>query len=71
MGDTQKALDDAGLPRLQTHLHDREAFRALFAYGGTLENPNLASVVSNVPKARQNARDYAQEVVNALKETAQ
>lgn len=71
MADIQKAMDEAGLPSLTTHLHDREAFRVLFKFGGTLDNPELTTVVSNVEKARLNARSYAQEVVNVLKEVTQ
>lgn len=55
-----------GIRSLQTQLHEREAYRALFSFGGTLEtlDPNL---VGNLDKAISNARQYAAEVVAMLR----
>lgn len=53
----------------QTQLHEREAFRALFSFGGTLESLDR-SQVSNLDVAIANARAYAGEVVSMLRETS-
>lgn len=55
-----------GVPVLKTRLHDREAFRALFSYGGTLAGLNSASV-RNIPTAIENAQAFAQEIVALLR----
>jgi chromosome partitioning protein len=52
----------------QTQLHEREAFRALFSFGGTLEGLDRRQV-SNLDAAISNARAYAREVVAMLRET--
>jgi chromosome partitioning protein len=54
------------VPMLQTQLAEREAFRALFAFGGTLSGLDT-SQVSNVAAAIMNARIYSNEIVNLLK----
>lgn len=71
MGDIQGQLSGAGIEMFETHLHDREAFRAVFTHGGTLDSPELALAVSNIAKARANAKAFAQEVVNVLREVGQ
>lgn len=55
-----------GVPVLRTRLHDREAFRALFSFGGTLANLDPATV-RNIPAAIENAKAFAQEVVALLR----
>jgi chromosome partitioning protein len=50
---------------LNTHLHEREAYRALFSFGGTLENLDRRQV-SNLDAAIANARTFAAEVVSML-----
>lgn len=62
----QAELAAAGVPAFETHLHEREAFRALFAFGVALEDMT-ADQVSNAAKAIENARCYAAEVVSLLK----
>jgi chromosome partitioning protein len=57
------------IPMLKTHLNEREAFRALFAFGGTLAGLDTAQV-ANVTARIMNARIYATEVVNMLKAKA-
>jgi chromosome partitioning protein len=52
----------------QTQLHEREAFRALFSFGGTLEALDRRQV-SNLDAAIANARAYAREVVEMLRES--
>jgi chromosome partitioning protein len=55
-----------GVPALAAHMHEREAFRAIFSFGGTLEtlNPKL---VRNIEGAIVNARALAMEVVRLLR----
>jgi chromosome partitioning protein len=54
-----------GIPMLRTALHERDAFRAVFSFGGTLSTLN-PSLVSNVPAALANAREFLTEVVSLL-----
>lgn len=54
------------VPVLKTRLHDRDAFRALFSFGGTLAGLDAASV-RNVPAAMENAQAFAKEVVAVLR----
>jgi len=61
-------LEAAGVPIFRTQIVEREAFRALFSYGGTLEN--LASRdVANLASAIANARAFTAEVVEQLRNT--
>jgi len=55
-----------GVPVLKTRLHDREAFRALFSFGGTLASLDKSSV-RNIPAALANAQALAEEVVSVLR----
>jgi chromosome partitioning protein len=50
----------------RTQIHEREAYRALFSFGGTLESldPRL---VGNLEKAITNAREFAAETVSMLR----
>jgi chromosome partitioning protein len=57
---------DNQIPMFKTHLNEREAYRALFAFGGTLAGLDTTQV-SNVTAAIMNARLYANEVVTMLK----
>jgi chromosome partitioning protein len=50
----------------QTHLHEREAFRALFSFGGTLESLQ-PSQVGGLENAIANAREYAAEFVQLIR----
>lgn len=54
---------------MNTQLHDRDAFRALFTFGGTLENLE-SSQVRNVPAAMVNAQAFADEICLILEEPA-
>ncbi len=54
------------IPMLKTHLHERDAYRALFAFGGALSGLDPAQV-SNITAGIANARLFANEVVNTLK----
>jgi chromosome partitioning protein len=48
-------------------MHEREAFRAIFSFGGTLESLD-ASQVSNRDAAIKNARELAGEVLTLLRQ---
>jgi chromosome partitioning protein len=54
---------------LGTQIHERDAFRAIFAFGGTLSGLDPAQV-TNIPAAVRNARDFAAEIVTFLKDEA-
>jgi len=54
------------IPMFDIQIHEREAFRAVFSFGGTLADPDPAQV-STLPAARQNARLFASEVIETLK----
>jgi chromosome partitioning protein len=49
-----------------TQIHEREAYRAIFAFGGTLSGLDPKEV-SNIPAAVANARAFVAEVVTLLK----
>ncbi|HVZ87355.1 MAG TPA: ParA family protein [Polyangia bacterium] len=53
------------IPMLDTQIHEREAYRALFSFGGTLAGLD-PSQVTNIPAAILNARTFTQEVVSLL-----
>jgi chromosome partitioning protein len=50
-------------------IHEREAYRALFAFGGTLVGLDTAQV-SNVSAAVINAKKFTAEVLERLKASA-
>ncbi|MFL5283263.1 MAG: AAA family ATPase [Rhodopila sp.] len=56
-----------GIPLFGTALNERDAFRAIFSFGGTLSglDPNA---VSNVPAALNNARQFVAETIGMLKQ---
>jgi chromosome partitioning protein len=54
----------------RTHLHEREAFKALQTYGGTVEDLDPAQV-GGLEKAILNAREYAAEAVSILRAATQ
>jgi chromosome partitioning protein len=54
------------IPMLGAQLNERDAYRALFAFGGTLSGLDPTQV-SNVPAAIMNARIFTTDVVNLLK----
>ncbi len=61
-----KELIENGIDVLDTTLHERAAFRELFAYGGIV-NELPAQNVSNIDKAIINAESFTQEVIEKLK----
>ncbi len=58
-----------GVPAFQTQMHERDAFRAIFSFGGTLETLDPTQV-GNVNAAVGNARAFAAEVITKLREEA-
>jgi chromosome partitioning protein len=63
-------LLEQGIPLFGTALNDRDAFRAVFSFGGGLSGLNTA-VVGGVPAALVNARKFAAEVIARLKRPQQ
>lgn len=56
----------SGVRTLEIQMHERDAFRAIFAFGGTLSDLDRAQV-GGVAAALGNARAFAAEVVATLK----
>jgi chromosome partitioning protein len=65
----QEEFKKYGILSFQTQINEREAYRALFSFGGTLESLNPQQV-SNLDAAVVNARAFAGEVVTLLREAA-
>jgi chromosome partitioning protein len=67
---TQRHIEERFLalsvPILKTRLYDREAFRAMFSYGGSLSTLADKSV-SNLPAALRNAQEFTAEIVERLR----
>lgn len=59
-----------GIPVFGTALHERDAYRAIFSFGGALSGlkPDL---VRNIPAAIGNAREFMAEVVSMLTRQAE
>jgi len=67
---TQRHIEDRfrelAVPVLKTRLYDREAFRAIFSFGGSVAG--LADKgVSNLSAAVRNAEDLSVEIVEQLR----
>jgi chromosome partitioning protein len=62
-------FEAAGLPVLACTLQEREAFRAIFSFGGTVGGLTSAQA-SNLPAALANVSDFARAVTNRLRPTA-
>lgn len=60
-------LADAGVTCFETQLVEREAFKAMFSFGGALEQLDSRQV-SSPEKAIANARAFAAEVLKVLKD---
>jgi chromosome partitioning protein len=61
----EQDLLQQGVPLFGTPLHDRDAFRAIFSFGGALSGLNPAAV-GGVPAALNNARQFVAEAVAML-----
>src|SRR3954453_6862191 len=66
LNNIQEQFHKYQIQAFRTHLHEREAFKSLFAFGGTLESLD-ASQVGGLEKAIANAREYAAEFIGMLK----
>src|SRR5690554_1187253 len=64
--DIERQFTGAAVPVLPATLIDRAAYRTLFSLGGTLHELEAADV-SGLETAKENAREYAQAVINAIK----
>jgi chromosome partitioning protein len=53
------------VPMFDVQIHEREAYRAIFAFGGSLSSLDPTQV-SNLPAAIANARTFAAEVISKL-----
>ena len=63
-------LRAAGVPIFTAQMHEREAFRAIFSFGGTVHTLQ-PSEVSNLAAALANAGAFAAEVVAMLRQGAE
>lgn len=59
-------FDQSDVPVLKTHLFEREAYRALFMFGGGVATLDPKEV-SNIKTAKANAEAFMREVVGMLK----
>lgn len=57
------------IPMFGTQLHERDPYRAIFSYGGTLGNLD-PKLVKGIPAARADVRSLANEVIQKLDELA-
>lgn len=62
----QSEFEKYGISILSTQMIEREAFRAIFSFGGSLKTLDRAKV-SNLETARANARAFAKEVTDRMK----
>ena len=65
----QSELKKHGVRIFESELNEREAFRAMFSFGGSLETLDKVAV-RNTDKAIANARAFTNEVVKMLREAA-
>lgn len=65
----QRQFEGAGVNVMRTQLHERDAYKALFIFGGALSTLDPAEV-RNIETAISNALSYVKEVLKVLKETA-
>ena len=61
----QQGLIGAGIPVLETELHEREAFRSLFSFRQPLSSLNPADV-ANLDKAQKNVESLTLEILQKL-----
>lgn len=66
LGHIRDELHAAGVPIMTAQMHEREAFRAVFSFGGTVDALPPAQV-SNIPAAAANAGAFAAEIVALLR----
>ncbi|MCX7310280.1 MAG: ParA family protein [Alphaproteobacteria bacterium] len=66
----EERMIEMEVPAFSTRLADREAYRAIFSYGGTLQNLSDKGM-SNLPTAITNARSFVAEALQLLKQGAE
>ena len=66
MVDAEKKLAEYGIDVFETRIVERQALQAMFSFQTTLDGLNPAEV-SNIDKAKENARAFAREVISRLK----
>ena len=62
----EERFKELEVPVFQTRLFDREAFRAIFSFGGSVASLKDKGV-TNLATARSNALDFTAEVVERLR----
>ena len=65
-----KEMEAAGIMALKTHLHERAAFKAMFAFATDLDDLD-ASLVNGIEQAKANAITYRDEVAVLLRQIIQ
>jgi len=65
----EERFAELGVPMMASRLYDREAFRAIFSFGGSLATLSDKGV-GNLAAAKANAREFAAEVVARLRGAA-
>ena len=66
----EQDLLQQGVPMFGTALNERDAFRAIFSFGGSLSGLD-PKAVGNLPAALANARQFTAETVTMLKQRQQ
>ncbi len=66
LANIEQQLASNGVDVFGVRIHERDAFRALFSYGGGLRSLDPAAV-RNIPAAIENGRAFAQEVIDRLR----
>ena len=59
-------LDEQNVPAFRTQLAEREPYKSIFTHGGTLDTLD-AGVSTSLNTAKQNARAFAEEVIEVLR----
>lgn len=62
----EQGVIENNIPAFSKHLHERIPFKSIFSFGGSLETLDPKDV-PNLEQAIRNAREYAAEVVAALR----
>ena len=63
-----KEFKENNIPIMQTQMHERDAFKAIFSYGGGLRDLDDTQV-RNIDAAKENAEAFAIEAVTLLKKS--
>ncbi len=63
-----KEFKENNIPIMQTQMHERDAFKAIFSYGGGLHDLDNTQV-RNIEAAKENAEAFAIEAITLLKKS--